>query len=150
MDLLHIENRANDIVKSEKTIQLVLGQLINEWVLSGATCIIHISCFLKCILKVMASLCYFWSEIHFSWLLLGLLDGDQCFFSKCQVRPVLGDHPVNPWSKGLAECLCQYPALKRLHFLPSVFVYSSQISFALWLCYLPHLLTFFPTSCCTS
>ncbi|NWS56846.1 UFL1 ligase, partial [Chunga burmeisteri] len=30
VDLLHIENRANDIVKSEKTIQLVLGQLINE------------------------------------------------------------------------------------------------------------------------
>lgn len=30
MDLLHIENRANDIVKSEKTIQLVLGQLINQ------------------------------------------------------------------------------------------------------------------------
>ncbi|XP_014739130.1 PREDICTED: E3 UFM1-protein ligase 1 isoform X2 [Sturnus vulgaris] len=30
VDLLHIENRANDIVKSEKGIQLVLGQLINE------------------------------------------------------------------------------------------------------------------------
>ncbi|NWR71484.1 UFL1 ligase, partial [Centropus unirufus] len=30
VDLLHIENRANDIVKSEKAIQLVLGQLINE------------------------------------------------------------------------------------------------------------------------
>uniref|UniRef100_A0A8B9T9W8 E3 UFM1-protein ligase 1 n=1 Tax=Anas platyrhynchos TaxID=8839 RepID=A0A8B9T9W8_ANAPL len=30
VDLLHIENRANDIVKSDKTIQLVLGQLINE------------------------------------------------------------------------------------------------------------------------
>ncbi|NXW30711.1 UFL1 ligase, partial [Phaetusa simplex] len=30
VDLLHIENRANDIVKSEKTIQLVLGQLINQ------------------------------------------------------------------------------------------------------------------------
>ncbi|NWW75854.1 UFL1 ligase, partial [Climacteris rufus] len=30
VDLLHIENRANDIVKSEKSIQLVLGQLINE------------------------------------------------------------------------------------------------------------------------
>ncbi|NXR10054.1 UFL1 ligase, partial [Semnornis frantzii] len=30
VDLLHIENRANDIVKSEKTVQLVLGQLINE------------------------------------------------------------------------------------------------------------------------
>uniref|UniRef100_A0A8C0EB28 E3 UFM1-protein ligase 1 n=1 Tax=Bubo bubo TaxID=30461 RepID=A0A8C0EB28_BUBBB len=31
VDLLHIENRANDIVKSEKTIQLVLGQLINDY-----------------------------------------------------------------------------------------------------------------------
>ncbi|NWR59555.1 UFL1 ligase, partial [Bucorvus abyssinicus] len=30
VDLLHIVNRANDIIKSEKTIQLVLGQLINE------------------------------------------------------------------------------------------------------------------------
>ncbi|NXN86598.1 UFL1 ligase, partial [Bombycilla garrulus] len=30
VDLLHIENKANDIVKSEKGIQLVLGQLINE------------------------------------------------------------------------------------------------------------------------
>ncbi|NXB51625.1 UFL1 ligase, partial [Leucopsar rothschildi] len=30
VDLLHIENRANDIVKSEKGVQLVLGQLINE------------------------------------------------------------------------------------------------------------------------
>ncbi|XP_064026398.1 E3 UFM1-protein ligase 1 isoform X2 [Pogoniulus pusillus] len=30
VDLLHIENRANDIIKSEKTVQLVLGQLINE------------------------------------------------------------------------------------------------------------------------
>ncbi|KFP70875.1 E3 UFM1-protein ligase 1, partial [Acanthisitta chloris] len=30
VDLLHIENRANDIVKSEKSVQLVLGQLINE------------------------------------------------------------------------------------------------------------------------
>ncbi|XP_068016508.1 E3 UFM1-protein ligase 1 isoform X3 [Melanerpes formicivorus] len=30
VDLLHIENKANDIVKSEKTVQLVLGQLINE------------------------------------------------------------------------------------------------------------------------
>ncbi|NWX85903.1 UFL1 ligase, partial [Nothoprocta pentlandii] len=30
VDLLHIENRANDIVKSDKTIQLVLGQLIDE------------------------------------------------------------------------------------------------------------------------
>uniref|UniRef100_A0A8B9TAA0 E3 UFM1-protein ligase 1 n=1 Tax=Anas platyrhynchos TaxID=8839 RepID=A0A8B9TAA0_ANAPL len=31
VDLLHIENRANDIVKSDKTIQLVLGQLINDY-----------------------------------------------------------------------------------------------------------------------
>ncbi|XP_052542293.1 E3 UFM1-protein ligase 1 isoform X2 [Tympanuchus pallidicinctus] len=30
VDLLHIENRANDIVKSDKAVQLVLGQLINE------------------------------------------------------------------------------------------------------------------------
>ncbi|NXA45374.1 UFL1 ligase, partial [Nothocercus julius] len=30
VDLLHIENRANDIVKSDKTVQLVLGQLIDE------------------------------------------------------------------------------------------------------------------------
>ncbi|XP_061479361.1 E3 UFM1-protein ligase 1 [Rhineura floridana] len=30
VDLLHIENRANDIVKSDRTIQLVLGQLIDE------------------------------------------------------------------------------------------------------------------------
>ncbi|NXF97541.1 UFL1 ligase, partial [Eubucco bourcierii] len=30
VDLLHIENRANDIIKCEKTVQLVLGQLINE------------------------------------------------------------------------------------------------------------------------
>uniref|UniRef100_A0A8D0HAR1 E3 UFM1-protein ligase 1 n=1 Tax=Sphenodon punctatus TaxID=8508 RepID=A0A8D0HAR1_SPHPU len=30
VDLLHIENRANDIVKSDKTIQLVLGQLVDE------------------------------------------------------------------------------------------------------------------------
>uniref|UniRef100_A0A8C2SPY0 E3 UFM1-protein ligase 1 n=1 Tax=Coturnix japonica TaxID=93934 RepID=A0A8C2SPY0_COTJA len=30
VDLLHIENRANDIVKSGKAVQLVLGQLINE------------------------------------------------------------------------------------------------------------------------
>lgn len=46
VDLLHIVNRANDIIKSEKTIQLVLGQLINEWVLSGAICLSHVS-FLK-------------------------------------------------------------------------------------------------------
>ncbi|XP_060093344.1 E3 UFM1-protein ligase 1 [Heteronotia binoei] len=30
VDLLHIESRANDIVKSDRTIQLVLGQLIDE------------------------------------------------------------------------------------------------------------------------
>uniref|UniRef100_A0A8C4JDL5 E3 UFM1-protein ligase 1 n=1 Tax=Dromaius novaehollandiae TaxID=8790 RepID=A0A8C4JDL5_DRONO len=30
VDLLHIENRANDIVKADKTVQLVLGQLIDE------------------------------------------------------------------------------------------------------------------------
>ncbi|XP_020639413.3 E3 UFM1-protein ligase 1 [Pogona vitticeps] len=30
VDLLHIENRANDIVKSDRTVQLVLGQLIDE------------------------------------------------------------------------------------------------------------------------
>ncbi|XP_053143536.1 E3 UFM1-protein ligase 1 isoform X2 [Hemicordylus capensis] len=30
VDLLHIENRANDIVKLDRTIQLVLGQLIDE------------------------------------------------------------------------------------------------------------------------
>ncbi|XP_010215338.1 PREDICTED: E3 UFM1-protein ligase 1 [Tinamus guttatus] len=30
VDLLHIENKANDIVKSDKTVQLVLGQLIDE------------------------------------------------------------------------------------------------------------------------
>ncbi|XP_019393318.1 PREDICTED: E3 UFM1-protein ligase 1 [Crocodylus porosus] len=30
VDLLHIENRANDIVKSDRAIQLVLGQLIDE------------------------------------------------------------------------------------------------------------------------
>ncbi|XP_066468920.1 E3 UFM1-protein ligase 1 [Tiliqua scincoides] len=30
VDLLHIENRANDIVRSDRTIQLVLGQLIDE------------------------------------------------------------------------------------------------------------------------
>ncbi|XP_075780019.1 E3 UFM1-protein ligase 1 isoform X1 [Pelodiscus sinensis] len=30
VDLVHIESRANDIVKSDRTIQLVLGQLINE------------------------------------------------------------------------------------------------------------------------
>ncbi|XP_048350100.1 E3 UFM1-protein ligase 1 [Sphaerodactylus townsendi] len=30
VDLLHVENRANDIVKSDRTIQLVLGQLIDE------------------------------------------------------------------------------------------------------------------------
>ncbi|XP_034965253.2 E3 UFM1-protein ligase 1 [Zootoca vivipara] len=30
VDLLHIENRANDLVKSDRTVQLVLGQLIDE------------------------------------------------------------------------------------------------------------------------
>ncbi|XP_062980936.1 E3 UFM1-protein ligase 1 isoform X2 [Elgaria multicarinata webbii] len=30
VDLLHIENRANDIVKSDRTVQLVLGQLLDE------------------------------------------------------------------------------------------------------------------------
>ncbi|CAM2111984.1 E3 UFM1-protein ligase 1 [Caretta caretta] len=30
VDLVHIESRANDIVKSDRTIQLVLGQFINE------------------------------------------------------------------------------------------------------------------------
>lgn len=44
-------------------------------------------------------------------------------------------------AKALLNVSAQYPALKRLHFLPSVFVYSCQISFALWLYYLPQLLT---------
>lgn len=30
VDLTHIENRIGDIVKSEKRVQLVLGQLIDE------------------------------------------------------------------------------------------------------------------------
>lgn len=30
VDLTHIENRIGDIVKSEKHVQLVLGQLIDE------------------------------------------------------------------------------------------------------------------------
>uniref|UniRef100_A0A8C0GI35 E3 UFM1-protein ligase 1 n=1 Tax=Chelonoidis abingdonii TaxID=106734 RepID=A0A8C0GI35_CHEAB len=31
VDLVHIESRANDIVKSDRTIQLVLGQFINDY-----------------------------------------------------------------------------------------------------------------------
>lgn len=32
VDWVHVESRANDIAKSDKNIQLVLGQLIDEYV----------------------------------------------------------------------------------------------------------------------
>lgn len=88
----------------------------------------------------MASLSCFWSEIHFSWLLLGLLGGD-AFFPNGEWGRSLQSIQWIHGAKALLNVSARYPAFKRLHFFPSVFVYSSQISFALWLCYPPQLLT---------
>lgn len=37
VDWVHVENRASEIAKSDKGVQLVLGQLIDEWVLNDTT-----------------------------------------------------------------------------------------------------------------
>lgn len=37
VDWVHVENRASEIARLDKGVRLVLGQLIDEWVLNSIT-----------------------------------------------------------------------------------------------------------------